>query len=133
MPRVRYELGMPLTPLEGVPDAGGADCVACGRCCHHEPQTVQLRALDEDRMPESILETYTEVMRKPPFFRFVKNDGERCAGLERGVPDSYPCRLYDVRPDGCRIVKPGSPACMEARKLGHLGFSVVFDRPARAH
>lgn len=122
---------MPLSPVSGEPDPDGADCVGCGRCCHHGPQTVQLRADDEDRMDKRTLDLYTEVMKKPPFFRFVKNDGERCRGLDLSVSDRYPCALYPIRPDGCRIVKPGSPACLEARKLGHLGFSVEFERQVR--
>ena len=31
-----------LAPIEGEPDPDGADCVACGRCCHHGPKTVHL-------------------------------------------------------------------------------------------
>ena len=37
--------------------------------------------------------------------------------------------VYDVRPDDCRIVEPGSPACLEARRLGRLGTSVEWHRP----
>ena len=61
-------------------------------------------------------------------FRFVKNDGERCAGLDSSVQGAYPCRLYARRPDDCRIVQPGLPACLEARRLGQLGSSVEFTR-----
>jgi Fe-S-cluster containining protein len=121
---------VPLTPVTGEPDPEGADCVACGRCCHHGPQTVQLHEADEQRMGERLLPIYTEVMGRPPYFRFVKNGGERCGGLDVTVPGQYPCALYDVRPEGCRIVEPGSPACLEARRLGHLGSSVDFTRAA---
>ena len=117
---------MPLTPVSGAPDPDGADCVDCGRCCHHGPRTEHLLEADEARMGERLLPIYTELA--PPYFRFVKNTGERCAGLDVSVPGRYPCAIYEVRPDDCRIVEPGSPACLEARRLGHLGTSVAFVR-----
>jgi Fe-S-cluster containining protein len=117
-----------LPPIEGAPDADGADCVACGRCCHHGPSTVHLLESDEARMGDALLAEYTFVSPKPPFFRFVKNDGECCAGLDGSVAGAYPCRIYARRPDDCRIVQPGSPACLEARRLGRLGSSVEFTR-----
>ncbi len=115
------------------PDPGGGDCVACGRCCHHGPRTVHLLESDEQRLGKRLLELYTELDRKPPYFRFVKNGGGRCAGLDVRVPGRFPCAIYEVRPDDCRIVEPGSPACLEARRLGHLGSSVEFHRAEPAH
>lgn len=124
---------MPLAPVSGEPDPGGADCVACGRCCHHGPSTVHLLDTDEARVllrldgPE-ILRRLTVLDDRPPGWRFVRNDGERCGALDVTVPGRFPCSIYDVRPDDCRIVEPGSPACLEARRLGRLGRSVVFSR-----
>lgn len=120
---------MPLTPLEGAPDPDGADCVACGRCCHHGPDTVQLLEDDESRLGEERLVRLTVLMDRPPYFRFVKNDGEFCGALDLSVPERYPCSIYDARPEGCRIVEPGSPCCLEARRLGRLGVSVEFVNP----
>lgn len=79
-------------------------------------------------MGKRLLALYTEVMERPPHFRFVKNAGERCGALDVSVPERYPCGIYEVRPEGCRIVEAGSPACLEARALGHLGNSVEFTR-----
>jgi hypothetical protein len=92
---------------------------------------VHLLEADEERLGARLLPIYTDLEDKPPYFRFVKNTGERCACLDVSVPGQYPCGIYPVRPDDCRIVEPGSPACLEARKLGHLGRSVEFAR-ARA-
>lgn len=122
---------MTLTPVQGEPDPDGADCVACGRCCHHGPSTVQLLEADEARLGEPRLTRLTVLMERPPFFRFMQNEGGRCAGLDRSEPDAYPCGIYTDRPEGCRIVEPGSPCCMEARQLGHLGESVQFRRADR--
>ncbi len=118
-----------LPPLEGVPDPNGADCVTCGRCCHHEPSTVGLYEPDENRMGEALMRKLTVINARPPGFRFMKNDGERCAALDVSVPGRFPCSVYEVRPDDCRIVEPGSPCCLEARRLGHLGASVEVRRP----
>jgi Fe-S-cluster containining protein len=124
---------MPLTPVAGAPDPSGADCVGCGRCCHHGPSTVHLLDTDEARVlaspdGEAILRRLTVVDDRPPGWRFVQNDGERCGALDVSVPGRFPCSIYPVRPDDCRIVEPGSPACLEARRLGHLGTSVHFAR-----
>jgi Fe-S-cluster containining protein len=116
-----------LAPLEGDPDPNGDDCVACGRCCHHSPKTVSLLEADEDRMG-ALLPIYTEVEPRPPYFRFIKNDGAHCGALDVSKPGLYPCAIYAVRPQGCRTVEPGSPCCLEARRLGHLGSSVEFTR-----
>lgn len=119
---------MALSPIDGAPDPDGRDCVACGRCCHHGPRTVHLLESDEARLGEPLLAEYTLLERRPPYFRFVKNEGERCGALDCSKPGAFPCRIYERRPDDCRIVEAGSPACLEARRLGHLGTSVEFRR-----
>lgn len=115
-----------MAPLTGTPDPHGGDCVSCGRCCHHGPSTVQLLEDDEQRLGEERLRRLTIVMERPPYFRFLRNDGERCGALDVSTPHQFPCSIYDARPEGCRIVEPGSPCCLEARALGHLGSSVEF-------
>ena len=119
---------MPLTPVSGTPDPDGNDCVACGRCCHHGPRTVHLLDADETRMGKRLLALYTDLDPKPPWMRFVKNEGVRCGGLDVSVEGRYPCAIYDVRPEDCRIVEAGSPACLEARALGRLGDSLSYKR-----
>jgi Fe-S-cluster containining protein len=122
-----------LEPVEGAPDPGGADCVRCGRCCHHGPSTVHLLDTDEARVlarpgGEALLARLTVLDDRPPGWRFVRNEGSRCGALDVSEPERFPCSMYEVRPDDCRIVEPGSPACLEARRLGHLGSSVQFAR-----
>jgi len=90
---------------------------------------VHLLEADEARMGRRLLELYTDLETKPPGFRFVKNIGSRCACLDVSVEGSFPCKVYEHRPDDCRIVEAGSPACLEARRLGHLGTSVEFKAP----
>ena len=119
---------MPLSPVEGTPDPDGADCVGCGRCCHHGPDTVHFLEADEERAGPDVLAEYTVLDRRPAGFRFMKNDGDHCGGLDVSRPGQYPCKIYPVRPEDCRIVEAGSPACLEARALGHLGTSIEFKR-----
>jgi hypothetical protein len=104
------------------------DCLTCGLCCHHGPSTVQLHEDDERRLGEERLRALTVIQDRPPYFRFLENTGTRCAALDVSEPGRFPCSIYDVRPEGCRIVEPGSPCCLEARRLGHLGTSVEFKR-----
>jgi Fe-S-cluster containining protein len=124
---------MPPAPIEGLPDPDGADCLACGRCCHHGPRTVHLLDTDEARMlahpdGEEMLRRLTVLDDSPPGWRFVDNTGERCAALVATPDGGFPCAMYPVRPDDCRLVEPGSPACLQARALGRLGSSVAFAR-----
>lgn len=119
---------MPLPPIDGLPDPNGADCVTCGRCCHHGPGTVSLLEPDEVRLGPELLSRFTVLHDRPPYFRFMANDGERCAALDVSEPGKYRCVIYPLRPDGCRAVEPGSPCCLEARRLGQLGTSVEFKR-----
>jgi Fe-S-cluster containining protein len=100
--------------------------VACGRCCHHPPRTVHLLETDDLRMSPRVLVRLTVLDDTPPGWRFMKNDGQRCAALDVSIPGRFPCLVYEARPDDCRIVEPASPACLEARRLGHLGSSVEF-------
>lgn len=87
-----------------------------------------LHESDEERLSQDDLHRLTILLDRPPFFRFVKNDGERCGALDVSVPNAFPCAMYAVRPQGCRDVEPGSPCCLEARRLGHLGKSIEFKR-----
>jgi len=122
---------VPPAPVEGAPDPLGSDCVRCGRCCHHGANTVHFLESDDARVlarPEGaeVLHRLTVLVDRPPGWRFMRTRGDHCAALDTATPGLYPCGIYDVRPDDCRIVQPGSPACLEARRLGKLGSSVEF-------
>ncbi len=117
-----------LPPLEGAPALDGADCVACGRCCHHPPSSVSLLEDDEVRFGEERLRRLTVIDPRPPHLRFLRNEGGRCLALDVETPEIHACSIYEARPDGCRALEPDSPACREARRLGHLGKSVGYAR-----
>jgi Fe-S-cluster containining protein len=89
---------------------------------------VHLLEEDDARLTEDELTRLTVLDARPPGFRFIVNDGHRCGALDVSTPGHFPCSIYERRPEDCRIVEPGSPCCLEARHLGHLGSSVLFKR-----
>jgi hypothetical protein len=89
---------------------------------------VHLLESDDARLCPGELVRLTVLDETPPGWRFMRNDGHRCAALDVSQPGKYPCSIYERRPEDCRIVEPGSPCCLEARRLGHLGSSVEFKR-----
>jgi len=92
---------------------------------------VHLLESDDARLTADELVRLTVLDPRPPGFRFVVNDGDRCGALDVSVEGRFPCAIYERRPDDCRIVEPGSPCCLEARRLGRLGDSVVFTRRSK--
>jgi Fe-S-cluster containining protein len=63
-------------------------------------------------------------MRPRTIARYVEHYGPRaamkmvhghCAGLH-ARQGHFTCRIYGERPEGCRIVAPGSAECMTARR-----------------
>jgi hypothetical protein len=89
---------------------------------------VHLLESDDARLGGPDLVRLTVLDDTPPGWRFMRNEDERCAALDVSQPGRFLCSIYERRPDDCRIVEPGSPCCLEARKLGHLGSSVEFVR-----
>jgi Fe-S-cluster containining protein len=89
---------------------------------------VHLLVADDARLTPHELRHLTVLDARPPGFRFIVNDGARCGALDVSAEGRFPCRIYERRPDDCRIVEPGSPCCLEARRLGRLGSSVEFQR-----
>jgi Fe-S-cluster containining protein len=114
---------MALPGLSGVPDQGGADCVACGRCCHHGPHTVHFLVSDEERFGEERLRQYTELVGFAGY-RFMVAIDDHCAALDCSVPGRFPCAVYEHRPDDCRDVAPGSVCCLNSRHRGRLSSTI---------
>jgi Fe-S-cluster containining protein len=110
---------MGLPGLFTAPDPGGADCVACGRCCHHGPRTVHFLVADEERFGPERLRRYTELVGSAGY-RFMLTIDDHCAALDCSAPGRFPCAVYDHRPDDCRDVAPGSVCCLHSRRLGRL-------------
>jgi Fe-S-cluster containining protein len=85
------------------------ECTSCGCCCFSTaPEYIRVFEVDEARMGGAEL-AFTEEVEGKRVMRF--RDG-RCGALE--VRDGrYLCSIYEMRPDACRWLEPGSGACRE--------------------
>ncbi len=100
------------------------DCQACGACCCNP---------DENRAEDYL--DYVEVKRRTPLgrrpdllqrFTVINDKGERhlrligaeqrCAALSGTLGRAVSCRIYQIRPAGCRRVEPGSRECLRDRR-----------------
>ncbi|MEK6725105.1 MAG: YkgJ family cysteine cluster protein [Deltaproteobacteria bacterium] len=83
------------------------DCIACGACCMWNPPS--LHGCDaEIPVRDKILD---EDENGSPIFIMRYNDG-KCPYLSKGG-----CRIYDDRPDACRIFLRGGTTCKRLYKI----------------
>lgn len=98
------------------------DCISCGACCVNP---------DENRAegyPWYLEVRETKLLSKPDLAkRFVVYDPNgvphlrldpsgRCAALVGKLGRRAVCTIYELRPKGCRLLQPGDPRCLQARK-----------------
>ena len=122
---------MPLTPVTGEPDPGGRGLrgvrpLLSPRSSHGAPAR---HRRGEGARPSGRRGDPEAAHGARPSTAGLALRAERrgaLGALDVSVSGRFPCGIYPVRPDDCRIVEPGSPACLEARRLGHLGSSVGF-------
>jgi hypothetical protein len=86
---------------------------------------VHLVDTDEARMGADLLRRFTVLDEGASAYRFMRNTGDRCAGLDESIADCHSCLVYVRRPDDCRVMRPGSPDCLEARRVGHMGRTIA--------
>jgi Fe-S-cluster containining protein len=103
--------------------ADDLDCRTCGACCANP---------DENRV-EGVVD-WVEVGPREPLLRaprlaarlVVRNSsgqchlrldpGGRCLALRGRIGRRVSCTIYDLRPEGCRKVEPGSARCLQYRR-----------------
>lgn len=98
------------------------DCQRCGACCCNpdENRAEGFRYYVEVHPDSRLLRR--EDLRK----RYVVEDESgvphlrldpsgRCAALRGKLGQNVQCSIYD-RPRGCRLVEPGTPRCLQARR-----------------
>lgn len=94
------------------PDADSAACLRCGVCCFSQLDTyVRVTGDDWSRLgPDA--DRHAHFIGHRAYLRMV--DGH-CAALARQTaPDGsarYVCSIYERRPQTCRDLARGSPAC----------------------
>lgn len=103
-------------------DMSRLDCQQCGACCYNPADNRAEGRLDTIEVdPDSRLFQRDELRKRyvrvdddgVAYMRFEPNG--RCVGLKGKLGGPCSCRLYADRPRGCRLVEPGSKACMLAR------------------
>jgi Fe-S-cluster containining protein len=107
------------------------DCTRCGTCCFSESERhARVTGDDHLRLGEDA-EHLVAWIGNEAFMRLapVHDDGaslRKCAALEiDAVKGTFACSVYDRRPQICRDLERGSPACR-----GELANKA--DRPKRA-
>ena len=105
-------LGTP-TPGESPREAGDstaqASCLACGTCCFSELATyVPVVGSDHTRLGDQV-DVLTVFDGHRCYMRM--HDGH-CAALVVDVTSqNFVCSIYETRPDVCRELERGGPAC----------------------
>jgi Fe-S-cluster containining protein len=84
------------------------DCNTCGACCETSADWPKLT--DADRGADG----------PPPEMvtpdGYMACQGDRCGALDGVVGVRTGCRIYERRPQPCRICQPGDQACLVARR-----------------
>lgn len=106
------------------------DCMSCGACCCN---TARNRALGthayievsrEDRLyreDRALLRTLATRNDQGTYHLRLVEQEERCVALEGDLGENVRCRIYPLRPSGCRAVESGDEECLKARR--QFGFS----------
>jgi Fe-S-cluster containining protein len=92
------------------------DCTRCGACCFSEsPRHARVTGDDYERLGDDA-PRFVTFLGNQAFMR-IEHDGAaspigRCAALVLDARSgTFLCSVYDRRPDVCRALERGSPAC----------------------
>jgi uncharacterized protein len=100
------------------------DCQACGACCCNTDENRAEKFVDYVEVTRrSALARHSSLLRRLTVLndkgeRHMKLRGadQRCVALEGRVGHQVSCAIYDLRPNACRRVQPGSRECRRARR-----------------
>lgn len=104
------------------------DCQACGACCCNPdenraegyPWYVEVQADSRLLQREELRKRY--VVRDSEGVPHLRLDPSgRCVALRGRLGQYVSCAIYADRPRGCRLVEPGTPRCLQARRERGLG------------
>jgi len=90
------------------------DCVTCGVCCSL-PLVVTVPPGDEKRLTEYWEITVEDVVVDRVIGRNLITG--RCINLEGTLGENIACRIYEDRPNICRVFEAGSDRCLEYRRM----------------
>lgn len=84
------------------------DCLACGVCCFSDlPHYVAVTGDDYERLGD-FAEAFVHFDGNKAFMNMHEG---HCSALEVRGEGTFACQLYAVRPQTCRDLERGSPAC----------------------
>ena len=90
------------------------ECVTCGVCCSL-PLVVVVPRGDEEKLPEYWDITVDDVVVERVIGRDLTTGW--CVNLEGKLGESISCRIYEDRPNICRVFEAGSDRCLEYRRM----------------
>lgn len=107
------------------------DCQTCGACCCNTNENRAQEYVDYVEVkPRTRLFQRPRLLRRLTVLnalgeRHMKLQGEeqRCIALEGKLGKRVACTIYALRPQSCRIVKPGSKECLRDRRERGLAVS----------
>jgi Fe-S-cluster containining protein len=91
------------------PDDRFPDCRACGACCTARAPHVRVLGDDHARLGDDA-DALTVWHGHRAYLR-VRPDGDCVALVREPAENRVTCGIYDRRPDLCRALERGSPAC----------------------
>lgn len=100
------------------------DCQACGACCCNTAENraekyvdyVEVTARSALKRRPDLLRKLTVVNGKGERHMRLRGADQRCVALEGKLGERVACSIYELRPSGCRAVKPGSRECLRDRR-----------------
>ena len=89
------------------------ECLRCGACCFNDnPTALRVTGDDRERLGDALAEAFTHFVGHRCYLRVVD---DHCAALQVRPDGSFVCALYEQRPQVCRDLARGSPACNAER------------------
>lgn len=104
------------------------DCTRCGACCCNPdenrkedfPYYIEIAPGNRLLSDPGLRKRY--VVLDPDGVPHMRLDPSgRCAALKGPLGVSAKCQIYADRHRGCRLVQPGDPACLRARRERGVG------------
>ena len=93
-----------------VPEIAVPECTACGTCCFSElPEYIRVWGVDFDRMDERA-QALTHFIDNRCYMRL--EEGHCIALTIDPVRKRFLCSIYEMRPDACRWLQPGTGVCL---------------------
>ncbi len=105
----------PVSYLASETGVVGLDCQQCGACCFSETDRF-VRVMGKDYA--QLGETAEELVHFIEHRAFMRMEDGHCAALHVDPRTGrFTCQVYAVRPDACRELANGSPACRGERHM----------------